>query len=223
MRLLMVEDNAELSDWLARLLRRGGWVVDVVPDAETALEGVDFAAYDVAIVDLGLPGADGFSVVRGAREAGHALPILILTARDAVKSRVQGLDAGADDYLVKPFEVEELEARLRALARRAGRAPAKELRFGGLALDLGGGGFAVEGAALGLTPREHAALEALVRRGGATVPKEALLERVYGADEEGSHGAVEIVVHRLRKKLAGSGVTIATLRGLGYLLRREDG
>ncbi|MBV1703835.1 MAG: response regulator, partial [Hyphomicrobiales bacterium] len=146
MRLLMVEDNSELSDWLARLLRRGGWVVDVVPDAETALQGADFSAYDVAVVDLGLPGADGFSVVRGARAAGHGLPILILTARDAVKSRVQGLDAGADDYLVKPFEVEELEARLRALARRAGRAPTRELRFGRLALDLGGGGATVDGA-----------------------------------------------------------------------------
>jgi len=221
MRLLMVEDNAELADWLARLLRRDNYVVDILPNAEAAIEGADLASYDIAIIDLNLPGADGFAVVRHLRAAGHTMPILILTARDALESRVAGLNSGADDYLTKPFEIEELEARLRALARRSHMAVASQLNFGRLKFDLGTRGFSVDNTMLLLTPREHSALEALMRRAGTTVAKETILEKVYGADDDVNQSAVEVLVHRLRKKIAGSGATIATLRGLGYLLRLD--
>src|SRR5665213_1683920 len=210
MRLLMVEDNAELADWLARLLRRDNYVVDILPDAEAAIEGADLASYDIAIIDLNLPGADGFAVVRHLRAAGHTMPILILTARDALESRVEGLNAGADDYLTKPFEIEELEARLRALLRRATMKLRSELRFGPLALDQNSRMFSLGGTHLQLSPREHALLETLLRRAGAAVSKEVLLESAYGFEDEVNLSAIEVNIHRLRKKLEASEVSIAT-------------
>lgn len=220
MRLLIVEDNLELANGLARLLRRDAFVVDTVADGETVLQGLDAAPYDLAIVDLGLPGVGGIEVVRRLRARGYQAPILILTAEDALKSRVAGLDAGADDYMTKPFEVEELEARIRALLRRRAAPVTTVMEFGPLSFDAAARQFALAGEPLALSPREHAVLETLMRRAGMTVSKEALLEGAYGFEDEVSPAAVEVVMHRLRRKLAGSAVEIATLRGFGYILRR---
>lgn len=221
MRILIVEDNLSLSDWLARLLRRELFVVDMVPDGETVLQGLDLAAYDLILVDLGLPGIGGIEVVRQLRGRGYHAPILILTAEDALQSRVQGLNAGADDYVTKPFEIEELEARLRALLRRRSVPIATRIEFGPLAFDEGGPGFTLSGVPLPLSPREHVILEALLRRAGMTLSKEALIEAAYGFDDEVSPAAIEVIVHRLRRKLEGAAVGIATLRGFGYILRLD--
>lgn len=221
MRLLIVEDNAALVEWLGKLFRRENYVVDAVLDGETAIEGVDLGNYDLAIVDLSLPGIGGIEVVRHIRRQRPSMPVLILTAEDAVKSRVNGLNAGADDYMIKPFEVEELEARMRALLRRSALTLREELRFGPLAYDQNSSLFSVAGQALVLTPREHVILEALLRRAGATVSKEVLLESAYGFGDDVQSSAIEVIVFRLRRKLENSGIGIATLRGLGYVLRLE--
>ena len=222
MRLLIVEDNASLADWLAKLLRGEKYVVDCVYDGETATFGTDLETYDLMIVDLTLPKMDGIEVVRHVRTNGLSTPILILTAKDALQSRVDGLNAGADDYLTKPFEVEELEARLRALLRRSNTRLQSELRFGSISFDQNTRLFSVAGVALHLSPREHALLETLLRRAGTTVSKETLLESSYGFGDDVSLSAIEVNVHRLRRKLENSGVSIATLRGLGYLLRLDQ-
>lgn len=221
MRLLMLEDNLSLSEWLAKLLRRENFVVDCVADGETVLQGIDLGLYDLAIVDLGLPGIGGIEVVRHIRRIQQALPILILTAEDALKARVEGLNAGADDYVTKPFEVEELEARIRALLRRRTAPVAAVLDFGPLAFEEGSRVFTLSGVPLALSPKEHTILEALIRRAGMTVSKEALLDAAYGFGDEVSPSAVEVVVHRLRRKLEGASVSIATVRGFGYILRQE--
>jgi two-component system, OmpR family, response regulator TctD len=221
MRLLIVEDNETLSGWLAKLLRGENYVVDCVHDGETAIGGVDLENYDLAMVDLSLPGIGGIEVIRNIRARGYSIPLLILTAKDALQSRVEGLNAGADDYLTKPFEIEELEARLRALLRRANMKLRSELRFGPLALDQNSRMFSLSGTHLQLSPREHALLETLLRRAGAAVSKETLLESAYGFEDEVNLSAIEVNIHRLRKKLEASDVSIATLRGVGYLLRLE--
>ncbi len=221
MRLLIVEDNKTLADWLAKLLRGSNYVVDCVHDGESAAHGTDLKNYDLLIVDLTLPRMNGIDVVRHVRAEGLSTPILILTAKDAVHSRVEGLDVGADDYLTKPFEVEELDARLRALLRRTNTTLKSELRFGSLSFDQNTRLFAVNGSDIHLSPREHALLETLLRRAGTTVSKEMLLESSYGFGEDVNLSAIEVHIHRLRKKLENSGVSIATLRGLGYLLRLD--
>ena len=221
MRLLIVEDNASLAEWLAKLLRGENYVVDCVLDGESATLGIDLENYDLVVVDLGLPKMDGIDVIRHVRRRGLSMPILILTAKDGLQTRVEGLNAGADDYLTKPFEVEELEARLRALLRRSNTKLMSTLRFGALSFDQNTRLFAIDGRDVHVSPREHALLETLLRRAGTTVSKETLLESSYGFGDEVSPSAIEVHVHRLRKKLEGSGVSIATLRGLGYLLRLD--
>lgn len=219
MRILIVEDNEGLATGIVRLMNSEAHVTDWVPDAETLQTGLNPAGYDLFIIDLGLPGIGGIDLIRWLRAQGVEAPVLIVTAQDAVKCRVRGLDAGADDYLIKPFEVEELEARVRALLRRRGTPITSSIEFGPLSLDLGARQFSLSGSPLGLAPKEHAILEALIRRAGLTVSKEALLDAAYGFEEEVSPAAVEVVVHRLRRKLEGSRAVIATLRGFGYLLR----
>lgn len=219
MRLLLVEDSESLSRWLKKLLEAENYAVDVVEDAESVLTGLDLKQYDLALVDLGLPGLSGLELIKQIRRMKMALPILVLTARSDLKSRVDGLNLGADDYLVKPFEIEELEARMRALLRRSNVPLRNEIAVGPLVLDQTARTFSLSGAELHLSPRETAVLEALVRHEGQAVSKEALLETTYNFDADVNLSAVEVIVHRLRKRLEGSGLSIITLRGLGYLLR----
>ncbi|MDQ0472319.1 response regulator [Labrys wisconsinensis] len=223
MRILLAEDNRELSQWIARLLRRDNYVIDCVhrgDEADAALASQDYA---LVILDLGLPHLDGIEVLKRLRRRGRTTPVIILTANDAVSSRVQGLDSGADDYLIKPFNVEEFEARIRAQLRRGRSTFDPLVRFGTLGYDTQGRAFSVNGTALHLTAREHAVLETLILRAGRPVPKDVLTDSVFGFDDEANPNALEICVHRVRRKLEGSGVAIATLRGLGYVLRIADG
>jgi two-component system response regulator TctD len=223
MRMLLAEDNRELSAWIARLLRREHYVVDCVyrgDDADAALATQEYA---LVILDLALPHLEGIEVLRRLRGRGSNTPVIILTANDAVSSRVRGLDSGADDYLVKPFNVDEFEARVRAQLRRGRGSFDPTVRFGPLVLDAKGRTFALADEPLHLTGREHAVLETLILRAGRPVPKDALAESVFGFDDDTNPNAIEIYVHRVRKKLEGKGVAIITLRGLGYALSLANG
>ncbi|HSW18769.1 MAG TPA: response regulator transcription factor [Ramlibacter sp.] len=224
MKLLLVEDDHSMRNTLARSLGRRGFQVDACGDGAQALGQWRAAPPDVVVLDLSLPGLDGLQVLEHARRAGLATPVLILTARGTVGDRVLGLNAGADDYLPKPFDLDELEARLRALARRrAGPAqpgPAStRATLGQLSHDPDSGAFYHRGEVLELTPREAALLQALMARPGHAVSKEKLFELVFPGEANVQYEAVEVVVYRLRKKLADTGVTLMTLRGLGYLLK----
>jgi two-component system response regulator TctD len=223
MRLLLVEDNRELSDWIARLLRKSAYVVDCVADGDDADAALATQAYDLVILDLGLPHMSGLDVLRRLRSRRNATPVIILTANDAISSRIAGLDSGADDYLVKPFDPQELEARIRAHLRRRHGETRPTVAVGALTLDTNARAFTLAGAPLTLTSREHAVLETLALAAGRVVTKDALVQSVFGIDDEANPNAVEIYVHRVRKKLEGSDIAIVTLRGLGYSLRKKDG
>jgi two-component system response regulator TctD len=217
MRLLLVEDHDDLAEWLTKLLRMSGYAVDWVADGKQADAALLTQAYDLVVLDLSLPGMDGLEVLRRARQRGNTVPVLILTARGATEDKVRGFSLGADDYLAKPFEVAELEARLKALLRRgAGHLPV--LHLGNLTFDTGSRMASVGGQALALTPRELAVLEGLLTRVSRPISREALFEKVFNYEEAVRAEAIEIYVHRLRKKLEGSGATIRTMRGLGYLI-----
>jgi DNA-binding response OmpR family regulator len=218
MRLLLVEDNASLARNVEAAFRARGYAVDLVSDGEDADAALHQGAYDLVILDLGLPSLDGLDVLRRLRRRGSRVPVLILTARDAVRDRVEGLNLGADDYLAKPFALEELEARAGALVRRGvGGAPAV-VQHGRLTLDTASRQVRIDGAPIELPRRELNLLEVLLSRCGHVVSKEGLLEKLFGMDEEVGVNAVEIYVHRLRKRLEPGGVRIRTVRGLGYLL-----
>ena len=222
MRVLLVEDHHQLAESIAQLLKSSGLTVDVLHDgvaADLALGSEDYAA---AILDVGLPRMDGFEVLARLRGRGRNLPVLMLTARSDVKDRVHGLNLGADDYLAKPFELSELEARVKALLRRTLLGGERQQRCGVLVYDLEIRRFSIGDEALTLTSREHAVLEALIARPGRVMSKEQLASQVFGLDEEASPDAIEIYVHRLRKKLEGHAVAIVTFRGLGYLLEQRD-
>jgi two-component system, OmpR family, response regulator TctD len=223
MRILLAEDNRELSSWLARLLRKDNYVIDCVYDGEEADEALATQDYALVILDLGLPRIDGIEILRRFRARNTTTPVLILTANDAVSSRVQGLDSGADDYLVKPFAINELEARIRAQLRRSHNNKATQVVHGPLLLDTTSREFQLAGSALALTRREHAVLEALLMRAGRPVAKSALAANVFGFNDDANPNAIEIYVHRVRKKLEGHGISIGTLRGLGYMLKVDDG
>lgn len=220
MRILIVEDHLPLSDWLSRTLRSDNYVVDCVADGETLVEGINDGIHDLVIVDLGLPGMSGIEVIKHLRARKSSVPILMLTAEGALSRRVEGLNAGADDYMTKPFEIAELSARIRALMRRSSKTLREELAFGALTFDQNSRLFSIKGAPLDLSPREHAILEALLRHAGATVSKDILLESSYGHGDEVNPSAIEVIIHRLRRKLEHSQISIATLRGLGYVLRK---
>lgn len=224
MRLLLVEDHADLAEWVARALRNAGYVVEVLQRGDHADLALVTQVYDLVVLDLSLPGMDGLEVLRRLRERqrGVPTPVLVLTARGTTDERVKGLNMGADDYLAKPFDLAELEARIKALLRRSGNQ-APQVRVGRLVFDTTTRLAAVDGAALSLTPRELAVLEALLSRQGRPVAREALFEKVFDFDADARVEAIEIYVSRLRKKLQGSGVKVATLRGLGYVLSEGDG
>lgn len=221
MRILIAEDDSVLADGLLRALRRSDFAVDIAGDGTAADHLLSAQDYDLVILDLGLPGLDGFEVLRRLRRRGGTAPVLILTARDAIADRVRGLDLGADDYLTKPFELPELEARVRALIRRGQAGGSAVLTHGALALDLAGRRATLHGAPVELSAREIAVLEVLMLRSGRVVNKDQLAGQIYGQDEEVGANAIEVYVHRLRKKLEPSGVAIRTIRGLGYLLEKK--
>ena len=219
MRILLVEDNRSLANWTAKALRHSGMVVDCVDDGMAADQLLSTAgSYDVVLLDLTLPRLDGLGVLRKLRARGSQLPVLILTVKNHIEDRVQGLDAGADDYLPKPYALSELEARIRALGRRAHGATRNETTVGQLTYDAVGRQFRVSGAPLELTRRERAVLELLIERAGVPVSKQVLSDRIVDLDNAVSIEAIEVYIHRLRKKLEGSGASIRTLRGLGYML-----
>jgi len=216
MRLLLVEDDPMIGDSVRQGLRQDGFGVDWVRDAAAAEHALRLAPYDVLLLDLGLPGRSGLDLLADLRRRGERVPVLVLTARDAVADRVKGLDAGADDYLVKPFDLDELAARIRALARRgAGRADPL-LRHGDLVVDPTTRAVTWRGAPVTLSAREFALLLALLDRPGAILSRAQLEERVYGWGEEVESNAVEVHIHALRRKLASD--LIRNVRGVGYVI-----
>lgn len=226
MKLLLVEDNAAMQATLKRSFERRGMSVVVCGDGARALDRWQASLPDAVVLDLSLPGLDGLEVLTRARAAGLATPVLVLTARGTVGDRVLGLNAGADDYLPKPFDLDELEARLRALVRRApggGARPAEAgAEFCGLRCDADSGAVYLRGAVLELPPRELALLRALLARPGHAVARERLIELVFPGQAQVQPEAIEVVAYRLRKRIAGSGAQLVTLRGLGYLLKAAD-
>jgi DNA-binding response OmpR family regulator len=220
-RILIVEDDAALARGLAGSLKLAGFAVDHEADGTDAAEIAVGEPYSLVILDLGLPGLSGFEVLRRIRARGSDVPVLILTARDAVADRVKGLDLGADDYLQKPFEPAELEARVRALVRRGLGARNPEIACGALTLDRSTGAVHLGGKPVALRRRELAVLEGLMTRAGKVVPKEKLAGEVFGFDEPVAPNAIELYIGRLRKKLEPDGPQIRTIRGLGYMIDRS--
>lgn len=226
MKLLLVEDDPSMQATLQRTLSRRGMEVTCCGDGRQALAAWQSSRPDVVMLDLTLPGLDGLQVLEQARRTGLATPVLILTARGTVGDRIIGLNTGADDYLPKPFDLDELEARLRALARRRpqdtgnGAPPtAASHAVGDLRYDRDSGAIYHRDEVLELTPRELALMHALMVKPGHAVSKERLFELVFPGEADVQYEAIEVVVYRLRKKLAHTGVTLMTLRGLGYLLK----
>lgn len=218
MRILLAEDEPELASWLTRALERSGLLVDWVADGRDVLPSLAGGHHDALVLDLGLPGLDGHQVLAALRATDERLPVLILTARDSLLERVGTLNQGADDFLAKPFDLAELEARLHALVRRARGSAHWGQSCGPLAWDPTTRAFTLDGEPLALTPREHAVLRVLVQHTGTPLSKLEILDRVVPDARDVRPDAIEVLVHRLRKRLAGHGVRIVTLRGLGYVL-----
>jgi two-component system response regulator TctD len=218
LRILIVEDDAALARSLVALLRGAGHAVDHVASGEDALMVAGEEPYGLLVLDVGLPGIDGFAVLQALRRRGERVPVLMLTARDALDDRIRGLDLGADDYLRKPFAPEELEARIRALGRRRGGDPTPELIVGSLVLDRSAGTARVGSRGLDLRRREWAVLDALAVRAGQIVTRETLQAEIFGYDEPVGPNALEVHITRLRGKLGSDGPAIRTVRGVGYLL-----
>ncbi len=217
MHVLLVEDDPVLADGIARILGGNGMVVEVARDGTTADSLLQRLEVAVLVLDIGLPGIDGFEVVRRLRARGSIIPVLLLTARDAVQDRVRGLELGADDYLVKPFAAPELVARLKALVRRSNSRVA-DLQVGGLMLDPFSRRASVGGKTIDLSVREWAVLEYLIRQAGRVVSKQQIIDAILPWREEVTLNAVEVYVSRIRSKIADAGVTIRTIRGFGYML-----
>jgi two-component system response regulator QseB len=219
MRVLLVEDDSMIGESVRKGLRQDGFTVDWVRDGNAAEAALAGHTYDAILLDLGLPGKGGVAVLKSLRSAGNDVPVLITTARDAVSDRVAGLDNGADDYIVKPFDLDELAARIRAVVRRrAGRAESL-IRAGDVTLDPASHRVTLRGKDVALSARELALLEALLDRGGAILSRSQLEERIYGWGEEIESNAVEVYVHALRRKLGAD--LIKTVRGVGYVVPTE--
>jgi DNA-binding response OmpR family regulator len=216
MRVLIVEDDEMIAQGLQTALRRGGFAVDWVRDGKNAAAALQTSEFDVVLLDLGLPDRDGVDVLRELRRRGDATPVIILTARDEIQHRVAGLDAGADDYIVKPFDLDELLARMRSVLRRVAGRGDPGIRHGDLRLDPVSRTVERAGTPVGLSGHEYAVLEALLQRPGAVLSRAQLEDRLYGWGDPIGSNAVEVYVHGLRRKL-GSDV-IQTLRGVGYFV-----
>ncbi|MCC5983753.1 MAG: response regulator transcription factor [Rhodobacteraceae bacterium] len=219
MRIVLIEDNAMLARALAQALQTDGHAVDWLACGR---EGAAFLARegaDLAIIDINLPGRSGLDIIRELRARGAALPVLALTARDGLEDRVAGLDAGADDYVTKPFEIEELRARVRALGRRRAAIRVAAERFGALEFDRAARQLTAPWGPVALSRRELALWEALSDQAGRVISKAALCDRIYGTGADVEENAVELLVSRLRRKVDGGGVAIRTIRGLGYMLQ----
>ena len=223
MRIFLVEDEHDLAHWLSKSLQQNSdWIVEWSSDGALAFKRLGVEDFDVIILDLGLPGIDGVSLIKKIRELEIYTPILILTARDTLTQRVQTLELGADDFLAKPFSIEELKARLTALVRRSRGLEKQGLSLGNLKLDLSSHQFTLDGEPLALTPREVAVLRALMLKSGEPISKQFILDRLIDADSDLSLEAIEVIIHRLRKKLLTTSVEITTLRGIGYCLQKTE-
>lgn len=222
MRILLVEDDPDLATWLSRSLAQRGFVVEWEEDGRLAELRLKAETFDAIVLDLGLPSLDGASLLKRLRADDDATPTLIVTARDDLSKRVELLHAGADDFLAKPFAVEELEARLVALVRRSHGRARGVYQCGPLAFDQNAQRFTLGGGPLALAPREHAILSELIKRVGEPLTKQQLLDRLVSTDSDLHLEAVEVMVHRLRRKLAGASVQIVTLRGIGYFLEATE-
>lgn len=218
MRILLAEDEKPLADWLVKALAQNDFVVDWVDDGRLVLEQLEATRYDALILDLGLPGRGGHEVLAQLRAADMRLPVLILTARDSLIERVSTLHEGADDFLAKPFELQELEARLVALIRRSRGREQPRFACGPLVYDAATKQFTLEGELLALSPREHAVLRTLIQHSGEPLSKQEILERLFSDEQDVRPEVVEVLVHRLRRRLEHGKVKVTTLRGLGYVL-----
>lgn len=218
MRILLVEDNAALADGLATILRGSGYVVDVVSDGASAEAVAAAQNFDLVILDLNLPEMDGLDVLRAMRARQNRAAVMILTARGSPEERVKGLDLGADDYLTKPFDISELEARIRVLLRRQVGLRTSQIGYGGVTFDLISRSFLCEGRPLDIPARELGLLELLFMRAGKVVSKEAIIGSMNGFDDDLSANAIEQYVSRLRRRLQPHGLTVKSARGIGYYL-----
>ncbi len=223
MRILIAEDDQVLADGLLRTLRGNGYAVDHVASGSEADAALSTQEFDLLILDLGLPRLHGFDVLKKLRARGSATPVLILTAADSVEQRVKGLDLGADDYVAKPFSLQELEARVRALARRGMGVASNVIKHGPLTFDTTGRVAYIHDTMVELSARELGLLEVLLQRAGRLVSKDQLVERLCEWGDEVSNNAIEVYIHRLRKKIEQGPIRIATVRGLGYCLEKIPG
>lgn len=219
MRVLLVEDDDMIAQALQTALRQNGWVVDWMRDGNSAAAALQSTSFDLVLLDLGLPQVDGIEVLRGLRKRGDATPVIILTARDEIQHRIAGLDAGADDYIVKPFDLDEMTARMRSVLRRAAGRGDPCIVHGELRLDPLTRTVQRAGAPVGLSAHEFSVLEALMQRPGAVLSRAQLEDRLYGWDEPIGSNAIEVYVHGLRRKLGPD--AIRTLRGVGYFVPKS--
>ncbi|MBK5565520.1 response regulator transcription factor [Ensifer sp. 2YAB10] len=222
MRIFLVEDTRDVGEAISRRLEKVGHTVDWQTDGQTAADILEFTDYDLVILDVMLPGLDGFEILRHLRARRKTTPVLVLTARSEIEDRVGALDLGADDYLVKPFDFRELEARTRVLLRRRQGDPTNLIECGDLVLDRNSRSVRVGNREVQLKRREITLLEVLAARPGRVFSKDELLDRLFGFDENVNPNAVELYVGRLRKKIEGSSVRIVTIRGLGYQLVADE-
>ncbi len=223
MRILIVEDDAMLAEAVSSALRQSAHMVSLAASGDEADRALSTNEYDLVLLDLGLPRLDGFEVLKRLRQRRSRVPVIILTARDSPEDRVTGLDLGADDYLTKPFQLAELEARVRALIRRAHAIASSEIVHGPLKLDMAGRRLSCDGRPVELSARELAVVELLLLREGRVVTKQQIIDHLYGWEDVSTSNAVEVFVYRLRRKLADSGVDIKTVRGMGYLIEKSGG
>ncbi|MDW9612047.1 response regulator [Sinorhizobium meliloti] len=223
MRILLVEDNRALAEGLSTLLRGSGYAVDVVSDGASAHAVAAAESFDLVILDLNLPEMDGLDVLRAMRARQNRAAVLILTARGTPEERVRGLDLGADDYLIKPFDIGEFEARVRVLLRRQAGLRASVVSYGNVSLDLTSRSFSSAGMPIEIPARELGLLELLFMRAGKVVAKDAIVQSLTGLDDDLSPNAIEQYVSRLRKRLAPFGLTVRTARGIGYYLDKTAG